>query len=75
MGTQRLRSQFPVPGSVKGFPTYLREAGYYCTNNVKTDYNTSAEPRIIAGSRGTSAAPRRTGATASRASRSSRCST
>jgi len=47
MGTQRLRSKFPVPDSVKGFPTYLRGAGYYCTNNVKTDYNTSAEPRII----------------------------
>ena len=47
MGTQRLRSEFPVPDSVKGFPTALREAGYYCTNNVKTDYNTSAEPRII----------------------------
>jgi arylsulfatase A-like enzyme len=47
MGTQRLRSMFPIPDFVKGFPTYLREAGYYCTNNVKTDYNTSAEPRII----------------------------
>jgi N-sulfoglucosamine sulfohydrolase len=47
-GTQRLRSQFPVPDSIKGFPTYLRQAGYYCTNNVKTDYNTSAQKRIIA---------------------------
>jgi len=47
MGTQGLRSRFPVPDDVKGFPGYLRAAGYYCTNNVKTDYNTSAEPRII----------------------------
>jgi len=47
-GTQRLRSRFPVPDTIKGFPTYLRQAGYYCTNNAKTDYNTSAEPRIIA---------------------------
>ncbi len=47
-GTQRLRSQFPVPDSIKGFPSYLRQAGYYCCNNVKTDYNTSAEPRLIA---------------------------
>lgn len=47
MGTQRLRSQFPVPASIKGFPTCLREAGYYCANNVKTDYNTSAAPRLI----------------------------
>jgi arylsulfatase A-like enzyme len=36
-----------VPDFVRGFPSYLREAGYYCTNNVKTDYNTNAEPRII----------------------------
>ena len=47
MGTQRLRSKFPVPDFVKGFPTYLREAGYYCTNNVKTDYNTFDEPAIV----------------------------
>ncbi len=26
------------PGSAL-FPSYLREAGYYCTNNAKTDYN------------------------------------
>lgn len=47
MGTQRLRSDFPVPDFIKGFPSYLRQAGYYCTNNVKTDYNTRAEQRII----------------------------
>jgi arylsulfatase A-like enzyme len=46
-GTQRLRSHFPVPDTLKGFPTYLRQAGYYCCNNVKTDYNTSAEKRLI----------------------------
>ena len=45
-GTQRLRSRFPIGESIKGFPTFLREAGYYCTNNVKTDYNTSAAPRL-----------------------------
>ena len=48
MGTQRLRSQFAVPDAISGFPAGLRRAGYYCTNNVKTDYNTSAEKRIIA---------------------------
>lgn len=46
-GTQRLRSQFAIPDAVKGFPTFLRQAGYFCTNNVKTDYNTSAEKRIV----------------------------
>jgi len=47
MGTQNLRSAFPVPLEIRGFPSYLREAGYYTTNNVKTDYNTSDERRII----------------------------
>ncbi|QDU93765.1 sulfatase family protein [Lignipirellula cremea] len=26
------------PAGVRCFPEYLRQAGYYCTNNVKTDY-------------------------------------
>ncbi len=47
-GTQRLRSAFPIPDSLRGFPAYLRQAGYYCTNNAKTDYNTAAEARLIA---------------------------
>ncbi len=46
-GTQNLRSAFPMPERFHGFPEFLREAGYYCTNNVKTDYNTSSEPRIV----------------------------
>ena len=41
LGTGNLRSSFPIPAAMKGFPSILRQAGYYCTNNVKTDYNTS----------------------------------
>lgn len=26
------------PADIKGFPEILRKAGYYCTNNAKTDY-------------------------------------
>jgi len=26
----------------KNYPEFLRKAGYYCTNNDKTDYNTSS---------------------------------
>ncbi|MCG8311313.1 MAG: sulfatase [Cytophagales bacterium] len=29
----------PMPESVEMFPAYLREAGYYTTNNSKEDYN------------------------------------
>ena len=47
LGTQHLRSDFPLPGFIHGFPHYLRKAGYFTTNNVKTDYNTSSEKRLI----------------------------
>ena len=46
-GTQQMRSAFPLPKGVKGFPSYLRNAGYFTTNNVKTDYNTSDAERLI----------------------------
>ena len=41
MGTQHMRSQRALPEGVKFFPEFLRAAGYYTTNNAKTDYNTS----------------------------------
>ncbi|MDP6718319.1 MAG: sulfatase, partial [Pirellulaceae bacterium] len=47
LGTHNMRSAFPVPKSIRGFPTILRDAGYYTTNNVKTDYNTSSWQRIV----------------------------
>ncbi|MEM7012264.1 MAG: sulfatase, partial [Verrucomicrobiota bacterium] len=47
MGTQRLRSQFPIPKNIVGFPKYLRDLGYYTTNNVKTDYNCAQHQRLI----------------------------
>ncbi len=39
MGTQNMRSVYPIPETIRFFPQYLREAGYYCTNNSKEDYN------------------------------------
>lgn len=47
-GTQGLRSTAPIPDDVTGFPSFFRQLGYYTTNNVKTDYNTADEPRLIA---------------------------
>lgn len=38
-GSEHMRSLVPLPAGVKMFPQILREAGYYCTNNVKEDYN------------------------------------
>ena len=40
LGTENMRSTYPIPAFVKFFPRYLREAGYYTTNNAKKDYNT-----------------------------------
>ena len=34
-----MRASGKVPAFLKGFPAYLRKAGYYTTNNAKTDYN------------------------------------
>jgi len=39
VGLQHHRSRVPLPEWVRKYPEYLREGGYYCTNNVKTDYN------------------------------------
>ncbi|MFO8012066.1 MAG: sulfatase-like hydrolase/transferase [Phycisphaerae bacterium] len=47
LGTMHLRSAYPIPDVIRAWPGALREAGYYTTNNVKTDYNTSDEPRLI----------------------------
>ncbi|MGI8907201.1 MAG: sulfatase-like hydrolase/transferase [Candidatus Sumerlaeaceae bacterium] len=39
IGTHHMRSKAVPPAYVRCFTEYLRAAGYYCTNNSKTDYN------------------------------------
>lgn len=39
MGTQHMRSRHEIPEKYRPNVEYLRAAGYYCTNNAKTDYN------------------------------------
>ncbi len=39
IGTHHMRCRGVPPEYVKCFTEYLRAAGYYCVNNVKTDYN------------------------------------
>ncbi|SOE20703.1 Arylsulfatase A [Spirosomataceae bacterium TFI 002] len=48
MGTGNHRSNYPIPHYIKGFPKYLKDAGYYTTNNAKTDYNVANEKAFIA---------------------------
>lgn len=38
LGSQHMRCTATLPDMIKPFPVYLREAGYYCTNNSKQDY-------------------------------------
>lgn len=39
IGLHHMRMRAVPPAYVKTFPEYLRAAGYYATNNSKTDYN------------------------------------
>ena len=39
LGSLPMRCRAGPPEFVVGFPTFLRQAGYFCTNNAKTDYN------------------------------------
>ena len=48
-GGQHMRSEVRLPGEIGGevvklFPQLLRDAGYYCTNHTKTDYNLVGDP-------------------------------
>ncbi len=44
IGTHHMRCKGVPPAYVKCFSEYLRAAGYYCTNNVKTDYQFDPPP-------------------------------
>jgi len=39
LGSHHMRSNTRLPQNVKCFTELLRDAGYYCSNNSKTDYN------------------------------------
>lgn len=39
LGAEHMRSEVPIPEFLRLYPQLLREAGYYCTNNSKEDYN------------------------------------
>lgn len=41
IGSQDMRSVIRLPEPIHAYGHYLRRAGYYCTNNSKTDYNFS----------------------------------
>ncbi len=45
-GGLHMRSMVSMPEGTKMFPQFLNEAGYYCTNNSKTDYNLREPGRV-----------------------------
>ncbi|HUT90920.1 MAG TPA: neutral/alkaline non-lysosomal ceramidase N-terminal domain-containing protein [Thermoguttaceae bacterium] len=44
LGSHHMRCTTSLPDFVKCFPEYLRETGYFCTNQSKTDYNFPVPP-------------------------------
>jgi len=45
-GSEHMRSMTRLPADFKMYPAYLRELGYYCTNNSKEDYNLMKEGEV-----------------------------
>jgi N-sulfoglucosamine sulfohydrolase len=44
-GTLPMRSRYLIPhDKIKYYPDYLRQAGYYTSNHIKTDYNIGGRP-------------------------------
>lgn len=45
-GSEHMRSLVPFPKGKQMWPQLLREAGYYCSNNAKEDYNLEKPGRV-----------------------------
>lgn len=45
-GAEHMRSQVRLPASMPLYPQLLRQAGYYCSNNSKTDYNLREQGKV-----------------------------
>ncbi len=45
-GGEHMRSSVPFPAGKKAYPQLLRDAGYYCTNNAKEDYNFTFSEKV-----------------------------
>jgi len=45
-GAEHMRSEVRMPAFMRMYPQILREAGYYCTNNSKEDYNLTKPGKV-----------------------------
>ncbi len=46
LGAEHMRSIVSMPSFMKMYPQFLREAGYYCSNNSKEDYNVEKPGKV-----------------------------
>lgn len=46
-GSQHMRCKGRLPAGIETYPDYLRAAGYFCTNNVKTDFNLNIDNKAV----------------------------
>ena len=53
LGAEHMRSEVAMPAGHRMYPQHLREAGYYCTNNLKEDYNLTKPGQVWDESAGT----------------------
>ncbi|WP_130732516.1 sulfatase [Komagataeibacter xylinus] len=44
---ENMRAVAKVAGHIQSLPEHMQQAGYYCTNNVFTDYNCDLDPQAI----------------------------
>ena len=45
-GGEHMRSRVGYPAGLKMYPQLMREAGYYCSNNAKEDYNVANPGKV-----------------------------
>lgn len=62
LGAQHMRSAVKLPSKFKLLPQLLREQGYYCSNNSKTDYNLLVNEKALWNENGNKAHWRNRGA-------------
>lgn len=43
----QMRAEAKLPREFRTYPELMRQAGYFCTNNAKTDYNCDVDPKAI----------------------------
>ncbi|MCA9189878.1 MAG: sulfatase-like hydrolase/transferase, partial [Planctomycetales bacterium] len=46
LGSHHMRCQTNLPAGMHPFPVFLRQAGYYCSNNSKQDYQFATPPDV-----------------------------